>query len=209
MTDPITETDLNAFVDDQLDIQRRIEVEEHLAGRPEIAARVMADLRIRDAVGLAFGGVPRRRPSKPVMDAVRRLELGLVGRRIGLRLQRAAVVVLLVGAGWFAHAHAGLFEVANSEAAPQPPAFVEDARHSHMTALTRARMVSQPEVRNYDPAEIMAETGISLPALPKNWQVVDVQVFPSRLGHSVEIVMEAENWDECRSLPPARPPLAL
>ena len=44
MFDPITEDDLHAYVDDQLDATRRIEVEEHLAHNPEAAARVMADL---------------------------------------------------------------------------------------------------------------------------------------------------------------------
>lgn len=192
MTDPITESDLHAFVDDQLDMPRRIEVEEHLAGHPEIAARVMADLRARDALKLVLGERPLRRPPEVLLDAARRLERGLAWRLIGLRLQRAAAVVFLVGAGWFAHAQVGLFEIAGSEASPTPPVFVEDARHSHETALIRARMTSQPEAVDYDAAEILAETGIALPALPREWRVADVQVFPSRLGHSVELAMEAE-----------------
>ena len=40
MTDPITETDLHAFVDGQLEVTRRIEVEDYLAGHPEVAALV-------------------------------------------------------------------------------------------------------------------------------------------------------------------------
>ena len=44
MTDPITETDLHAFIDGQLDVARRIEVEDYLAKHPDAAARVMADL---------------------------------------------------------------------------------------------------------------------------------------------------------------------
>ena len=86
----------------------------------------------------------------------------------------------------------GLFEVTDSEASPKPPAFVEDARHSHETALIRARMVSQRERPDYDPAEIRAETGIAMPPLPTDWRVVDAQVFPSRFGHSVELVLEAD-----------------
>ncbi len=53
--DPITEADLNAYIDGQLDLGRRIEVEEHLSARPEVAARVMADLHTRDALRAAFG----------------------------------------------------------------------------------------------------------------------------------------------------------
>jgi anti-sigma factor RsiW len=192
MTDPITEADLHAFVDDQLDMARRLEVEDHLARHPEVAARIMADMRARDALALMFGGRPERRPPLPVLAAARRLERGLAWRRLGLRLRRAAAVAVLVGAGWLAHAQVGLFEIADSEATPTPPAFVEDARHSHQTALIRARMASQPEVPGYDPAEILAETGIALPELPRDWRVIDAQVFPSRLGHSVELALEAE-----------------
>src|SRR4051794_12611498 len=154
MTDPITETDLHAFVDGQLEVTRRIEVEDYLAGHPEVAALVMADLRTRDALALAFGGLPSRPPER-VMEAARRLERGLIWRRIGLRLQRAAAVAFLIGAGWLAHAQGGLFEISDSEAAPKPPAFAEDARHAHETALIRARMVSQHERPDYNPAEIL------------------------------------------------------
>jgi anti-sigma factor RsiW len=81
--------------------------------------------------------------------------------------------------------------ITDSEASPKPPAFVEDALHSHETALVRARMVSQPETAAYDPTEILMETGIRLPALLEGWRVRDAQVFPSREGHSVEIAVDA------------------
>jgi anti-sigma factor RsiW len=100
--------------------------------------------------------------------------------------------VALIGFGWFAHGQVGL-GVTDSEASPKPPAFVEDALHSHETSLLRARMVSQPEVEAYDPAEVLAATGIQLPALPKDWQVRDAQVFPSRYGHSIEIAIDASD----------------
>ena len=192
MTDPITPADLHAFVDDQLDIARRIEVEDHLSRHPDAAARVMADMRTRDALSLAFGAPPADHPPLPVLDAARRLDRALLWRRVGSRFQRAASVALLIGAGWFGHAQVGVFEIADSEAAPRPSAFVEDARHAHETALIRARMASQPEVPDYDPAEIRAETGITLPTLPRAWRIVDAQVFPSRFGHSVEIEIEDE-----------------
>jgi anti-sigma factor RsiW len=126
-----------------------------------------------------------------VFEAARRLERGLVWRRLGLKLRRAAAVAILVGAGWLAHAHTGFLEITDTEASARPPAFVEDARHAHETALIRARMVSQLEVPDYDPQEILTETGIALPPLPREWRVVDAQVFPTREGHSVELALEA------------------
>jgi anti-sigma factor RsiW len=188
MFDPITEDDLHAYVDDQLDATRRIEVEEHLAQNPEAAARVMADLKHRDTLRLAFQtDLPR--PRETMLEAARRLERGLAWHETGLRLRRVAAVVALIGFGWFAHGQMGL-GITDSEASPKPPAFVEDALHSHNTALVRARMISQPEVEAYDQTEILAETGIQLPALPEGWQVRDAQVFPSRYGHSVELVVD-------------------
>jgi anti-sigma factor RsiW len=190
MSDPITEADLLAYVDDQLDPARRIETEEYLAHEPEAAARVMADLKDRDTLRLIHSA-PLPRPSEKLFEATRRLERALAWQESSLKLRRMAAVVALIGFGWFAHGQVGL-GITDSEASPKPPAFVEDALHAHETALVRARMVSQRETAEYDPAEILAETGIRLPPLPEGWQVRDAQVFPSREGHSVEIAVDAD-----------------
>ncbi|MCB5177763.1 anti-sigma factor family protein [Microvirga lenta] len=192
MINPITETDLLAYVDDQIDVARRIEIEDYLARNPEAAAQVMADLRTRDLLRLAMTE-ELQRPPEAMIEAARRLGRGLVWREFSLKLRRIAAVVALIGIGWFAHSQVGLFEITDSEASPKPPAFVEDALHSHQTAFLRARMASQPPVAEYNPSEIAAETGIALPPLPDDWRVADVQVFPSRDGHSIEMVIETKD----------------
>lgn len=189
MSDPITEADLLAYVDEQLDPARRIEVEEHLARDPEAATRIMADLKDRDALRLLHA-TPLPRPAEAMFAAAATLERALGWQAFGLKLRRVAAVAALVGFGWFAHGQVGL-GISDSEASPKPPAFVEDALHSHETGLLRARMTSQTGVGAYDPAEILAETGIQLPALPKDWRVRDAQVFPSRYGHSIEVAIDA------------------
>ncbi|WP_046864370.1 anti-sigma factor family protein [Microvirga massiliensis] len=191
MNDPITEADLLGYVDDQIDVARRIEVEDYLARHPTAAARVMADLRTRHALRLSFA-VPLPRPADETLAAANRLERALAWREIGQRLRRLAAMVALVGFGWFAHAQ-GELGITGSEASPKPPAFVEEALHAHRTALLRARMASQPRTTRYDPAEILVETGVRLPPLPGDWQVLDAQVFPSRDGHSVEMSLEADD----------------
>lgn len=150
MSDPITEADLLAYVDDQLEPARRIEVEEYLAHDPEAAARVMGDLKDRDTLRLLHAA-PLDRPSELLLRSAARLERALAWQEFGLKLRRIAAVVTLIGFGWVAHGQVGL-GVSDSEASPKPPAFVEDALHSHETGLLRARMVSQPEVEAYDPA---------------------------------------------------------
>ena len=51
--DPVLDTDLSAYVDNQLDINRRIEVEAYLSENPVIAAQVMADLSLKGEIGRA------------------------------------------------------------------------------------------------------------------------------------------------------------
>jgi anti-sigma factor RsiW len=191
MVDPITEADLHAFIDGQLDVTRQIEVEGYLAHRPEVAAQLMADMRARDVLKLAFADEPAR-PSRRELEAARRLERSFAWRQIGLRFRQAAAIALLIGIGWFAHDRAGVFEISDTEASPRPPAFVADALHSHETALLRARMVSQVATRAYDRTEILNETGITVPALPASWRVIDVQVFPAHEGHSIEVALDAQ-----------------
>ena len=98
LVDPVTDADLDAYVDEQLDVSRRIEVEAFLSTRPEAAARIMSDLRTRDELRVALAGSKgMARPA--TADAARRLERGLVRGRIFGVLQRAAAVAAFVYAG--------------------------------------------------------------------------------------------------------------
>jgi anti-sigma factor RsiW len=211
--DPITDADLQGFVDGQLSPERRLAVERHLAQHPAEAARVMADLQGRDELRLAFGAAqvasgsgasgsggsgsagsgsggagPGGRGPRAA-DAARRLERALDRRDLLLRLRRIAAVAALVTLGWFAHAELGPLSMTDSIASPRPPGFVETAMMSHRTALVRATMHSQPQAHDYDAAEMRAATGIVMPDLPDEWRVLDVQLFPSRFGPSVEVVV--------------------
>jgi anti-sigma factor RsiW len=190
MIDPITEADIHAYIDHQLEAPRRIEVEDYLALNPALAAQAMADMRARHLLRLAFQA--REDGLSPILlNAARRLERALGWRRVGLRIRSLAACVLLVGFGWFAHSHVGVFSVDDSHALPKLPSFVEDARRSHETSAIRLHMVSQSHTEDYDPADIRAEIGISLPNLPAGWRVIDTEIFPSSSGASVELVLDA------------------
>jgi anti-sigma factor RsiW len=185
--DPITAFDLDAYVDDQLDMARRIEVEDHLAHHPTIAARVMADMRTRDTLRLSFPNPPSAMRGETV-DAARRLERALARARVLGRLQRFATAAVIAAIGWFAHAE---FGTSPSVAAPTPT-FVDDALSARRAEALRIGMPSQSLTATYDPAEIRAATDIAMPALPKDWRVIDVQVVPSSAGPSVELAFETE-----------------
>lgn len=188
--DLVTEADLDAYVDDQLDGACRIRVEAYLAARPEAAARVMADLRTRDELRLALALQPV--PGRPATaEAARRLQRGLARGRILQRLRRAAAVALLLAAGWGANEAVGPVSVTEVNASAPPPPYVEDAMRAHETTVLRASMASQPGVTAYDADELRAATAIAMPALPDDWRVRDVQVYPSRFGPSLELAAEA------------------
>lgn len=187
MTDATTlpDTELDAYVDNQLDAAARLRVETYLAGHPAIAARVMADLGIRTKLKLALTtGEPTGRPQ--TREAARRLSANLADRRMWITMRRIAAVGMLVSFGWLANSAIGPFGPREVNATVHPPAFVEQAVRAHQTALVRETMLSQPEVKNYDRDEIRAATAIVMPELPQDWQVADVQIFPSDFGPSVE-----------------------
>ncbi len=189
--DPITDADLQAYVDEQLDVARRIEVEAWLSRNPAAAARVMSDLRTRDELRLALADRPTF-ARIATGDAARRLERGLLRDRLLNRLGRIAALIAVGALGWLAHGRMENGPIGNVIASTPPPAFVQDAVMAHRTALLRAEMHSQPEVPSFDPGEIRAATAIVLPVLPKHWRVVDVQVFPSKYGPSLEMAVESD-----------------
>jgi len=192
ITDPVTDADLDGYVDDQLGVARRIEVETYLAARPEVAARIMADLRNRDELRLALAG-PASASRPATNEAARRLERGLArGRVLGI-LQRVAAVAIFVAVGWLANEAVGPFSATEVVASTPPPAYVDDAMRAHGTSVLRASMASQPEVSQYDAEEIRAATAIVMPALPKGWMVRDVQIYPSRFGPSVEMAIDTQD----------------
>jgi len=189
--DPITDADIQAYIDEQLDVARRIEVEAHLSHNPAVAARVMSDLRARDELRLALAD----RPSFARIatgDAARRLERALVRSRLMGRFARIAALIAVGALGWTAHAQFGTSPIGNVIASTPPPAFVQEAVMAHRTTVVRAAMQSQPEVADFDPDEIRAATAIVLPVLPEGWRVLDVQVFPSKFGPSVEMSIRAD-----------------
>ena len=189
--DPVTDADIDAYVDDQLDVGRRIEVEAFLSVRPEVAARVMSDLRLRDELRMALAGSNgMARPT--TTEAARRLERGLARGRVLAVLQRAAAAAVLVGAGWLANGILGPIAVTKVVASTQPPAYVEEAVRAHKTTLVREAMPSQMEAPRYDADEIRAATAIVMPSLPGDWKIRDVQVYPSRFGPSVEMAVETK-----------------
>jgi anti-sigma factor RsiW len=189
--DPVIDADLDAYVDGELDVARRIAVENYLSSHPGTAAKIMADLSIRGELRLALAAAPSTGRAE-TREAARRLERGLSYDRILSSLQRIAAVAVLVGAGWVAHTSFGAFTATEVSASVPPPLFVEDAVRAYRATKTRDQIASQRAVMAFNADDIRAATAILMPALPQGWSVSDVEVYPSDFGPSVELTINAQ-----------------
>jgi anti-sigma factor RsiW len=100
----IGEDDLQAFIDDRLDGERRAAVEAHLAANPALAQRIAAERRQRDELRAAL----QAKSDEPVPARLRIAKLAAARRAPRTRLWTsiaAAVAIFAVGAtaGWFAN----------------------------------------------------------------------------------------------------------
>lgn len=198
---PITETDLQAYVDDQLDAAGRLEVADYLVRHPGVAARVLADLGLCDAMRALAAADETPVPHR-LVDEARRLDAALGRRRIVAALGRALPVGAAVTVAVIA---AATWQVTSftPRANAAVPALVEEALMSKKTALMRAHMPSQPEAAHLDRQAVHRATRIEVPALPADWRILDAQVFPSDYGPSLQMVIDT-GADEPVSLFAAR-----
>ena len=188
MSEIVSEAEIQAYVDAELDLERRVAVQEYLSRQPDLAAQVMADLRGRAELGAAFRGVEP--PGQTVLALASRLERHLAGRRFRASAWRALAAVLLIAVGWCLHLQVSLLQ-SGSDDSRGTGAFMADALHAYRTELLRAQMASQVVATRYDPDEIREKTQIAMPRLSPGWEIRDVQVFPSREGPSIEATISA------------------
>jgi anti-sigma factor RsiW len=165
MSEHPTNQEIDAYIDDELDVERRFAVETHLSHQPELAARVMGDLSTRS--GLQLLSLDRRALPAPMAALGERLATRPRAR--WRRLMPAGMTVTGLAAGIAA------WLIASGE----PPAYVRYAVASHHIAMLRAGMHSQIEAPRFDAREITLNTQIAMPELPNGWHVTDVQLFPT------------------------------
>ena len=180
--DPISELDLMAYVDEQLDPERRIAVEDHLSRHPVLAAQIMGDLRRRDELRLALTEAASAMSNNRLELPAERL-----GRRLSFRMtlhrnRRAIAASIFVGAGWFAHAMFGGLGADPASAAHILPVYADDAVAAHRTVLGEAR---------HDAAAPVANAGgtIPLPHLPAAFAPVGSHLVPTERGSAVQMLI--------------------
>ncbi|KDE01269.1 hypothetical protein L535_2666 [Bordetella bronchiseptica SBL-F6116] len=189
--DPIADVELDAYIDGQLDSARRADVEAFLARDARAAARVSADLRLRDALrqgATRHGADARDAHTRALAD---RLQAAHARRRVARRARRLLAVAILVVAGWAGHAALTAWTPVEPAGDAGVQVFLDEAMRAHRTAQLRAGMRSQPAAPRLDRAELARQAGVPLPAWPWDWLPRDVQVFPSRGGPAVEVALVA------------------
>ena len=186
--DRITDVDLNAYVDGQLDDWRRLEVEDHLSRHPREAAQVMQDLHLCHELRLAL--TPAAGPSEAQRGAALRLSRALRRDARLRRMLRLTPAAALLAMGWLAEQGPGPFPLGQGVAASGLPAPVAAALSARDASTIRLAMRSQPETGHIDPEEMRAATGILLPDYPDDWRLRDAQVFPSPQGPGVEVMFD-------------------
>jgi anti-sigma factor RsiW len=181
--DRITELDLMAFVDDQVDDLQRREIEAWLAGHPAEAARVMRDLSDRTALRLAFAQTAA--PPSPTLAAL--ATQGFAVSSLPWQRRVPALAAML--------AMAALLGFAGSPPYGGPltraPDYLDDAVQSHEASLVRAAMATRPPTPWMQPGDIRTAIRIRLPVLPADWRLIDVEVFPSDDGPSAQLLIDA------------------
>jgi anti-sigma factor RsiW len=183
MSDEVTGLELEAYLDGELDGERRLAVEDHLARNPAEAAQVMTDMSLRTALQLAQ---PDLVDDPALLRAAARLDdtLARRGARFWSRARWIPVAATLV-----AITMVGLVRTHEPDAPPRPPTYVADAVESFQTGLLRATMASQVETPLFDAGDVQRYTRIRVPALPAGWRITDVQIFPSDDGPALQIMI--------------------
>ena len=187
----VTELDLDAYVDGELDMRTRVEIEDYLRRHPAEAAEVMAKLFVRDRLRLAFREV--REPASPQDEArARELTRAFAWRQRRRSILRAAAVVLLLAAGWGLHSLVGLGDGMRASASSID--YVDEALDAYRNSILRRVVAALPAGQG--PAAGRGGRGLgggaSLPPLPADWTLLDVEIVPWDSGSAVELTLAVE-----------------
>ncbi|WP_378134880.1 anti-sigma factor family protein [Chelatococcus sp. GCM10030263] len=157
---PISEDDLNAYVDRALDAARQAEVEAYLAAHPDVARRVAGFARQRDQLREAFAPIAQE-PVPPELSLTRMIEARRRPARDHWRVAAAAVLLLAAGAGggWLARGSvtppaSGLAALAREASDSYKVFSVDQARPVEIRAADQADLVNWISTRLQHPVAV-------------------------------------------------------
>lgn len=178
--EPETQIDLDilAFVNGQLDAERRYAVMAHLASHPDRAAEVMADLRLTEGLRLATASVETP-PSPKLRLAAESLSAALSQQTTRRRWLPFAAGLAFFALGWGTQAL-----LQGNPLGADTAAVLETAMDAQDAVMLRASLSGELGPMPNDPQRIAAHLGIDLPEMPQGWSIRAAQVVatPERPG---------------------------
>ncbi len=188
-SETVSYCEIEAYIDGELDLARRLAVEDYLSRNQDAAGRVIADLRARTALRLSQQ--IDEMPSAELLGAAARVSERLSAPVHPMRfffsrgrsLAAATVATFAIGV-------VGLVWAPNAQASPR---YVSDALMAFRVGLLRTEMPSQIESRVFDSSDVRRTTSIRVPVLPATWRITDVQLFPSEEGPALQIMVRTND----------------
>jgi anti-sigma factor RsiW len=181
------ELDIDAYVNGQLDGERRFAVAEYLAAHPDRAAEVMAGLRLTEGLRLALGRV--QTPAAPQLQlAAARVARGLEGRHRLRRWLPFAAAAAMFALGWTAQSLISV-PVAGIRTSGASELF-EAALDAQDAVSVRLSLAHELGPLPTNVSDISRRLGITLPDLPKGWTIRAAQVVASPQRPGVAIVID-------------------
>lgn len=188
---PLSDAELSAYVDRQLEPAERANVERTLRDQPTEAARIMADLALREEIA-SFMNEPATKAAAATDAAARRLHRRVVGKHLSVVARRAGRVAALLLVGWLAYpaANNGTFTAAG---ATWPlPHFVDDAVDAHRAALGNAAIGGDPGQLRYLLSSLGLEMSdrLAIRLGKHQWRVARAGMVPWNGGSAVLAVLQ-------------------
>lgn len=187
------ELDIDAYVNGQLDGERRFAVAEYLAAHPDRAAEVMAALRLTEGLRLALGNVETPIPAH-LSFAAARVARGLEGRQRMRRWLPFAAAVAMFAFGWMAQSVVMGPEPVRQAAGAA--ALFEAALDAQDAVSVRLSLSNEIGPMPQNAAEISDRLGITLPNLPKGWSIRAAQVVATPERPGLAIVIDTPDMGE-------------
>lgn len=181
------DAELHAFVDGQLDLADRLDVQARLAEDADLAAQISADLRLNDELRLLASHIAPAEVSERTREAAERLSSALIADRRRRPLQGIAAAVAIFALGW--GANMGWTEIRGEAiASPEPAAIERELSPTLLTALGPDRQL------DFLPATLGRVLGVTVPGIPTGWQVVNSSIVSHAGSAAANLIFQTAEY---------------